>query len=86
MNYKSFKDIVIDLLNKHASIKEKTIRGNNAPFMNRVLPHNFIHRSKLKNKFNNNPTNKNKVSYKKHRNYCVKLLGSEKKNIIIPLI
>ena len=38
-----------------------------------------MHRSKLKNKFNKNPTEENKSNYKKQRNFCVKLLRQEKK-------
>ena len=36
-------------------------------------------RSKLKNKFNKNPTIGNKISYQKQRNYCVKLLKQTKR-------
>ena len=48
--------------------------------MNKTLSKAFMHRSKLKNKFNKNPTNKNRELYKKQRNYCVSLLKKEKKN------
>ena len=34
-----------------------------------------MHRSKLKNKFNKNPTKDNNRLYKKQRNYCVSLLN-----------
>ena len=37
-----------------------------------------MHRSKLKNKFNKNPTEDNNRLYKKQRNYCVSLLNKEK--------
>ena len=67
-------------LSRHAPMKKKTIRGNSASFMNKTLSKAFMHRSKLKNKFNTNPTNKNRELYKKQRNYCVSLLKKEKKN------
>ena len=38
-----------------------------------------MHRSKLKNKYNKNPTKQNKISYNKQRNYCVSLLKKEKR-------
>ena len=79
MKYDNFKSIFIDVLNHHAPLKKKTVRANNAPFMNKTLSKAFMYRSRLKNKFNNNPTNRNKVLYKKQRNYCVKLLKDEKK-------
>ena len=67
-------------LNKHAPIKEKTIRGNNAPFMNKTLSKAFMERSKLKNIYNKFPTDENQFIYKKQRNYCVNLLKKEKRN------
>ena len=78
MNYDDFKDVFMKVLNLHAPMKKKYIRGNNAPFMNQTLTKAFMHRSKLKNKFNRNPTNENKRLYNQHRNYCVSLLKKEK--------
>ena len=37
-------------------MKKKLVRGNNAPFMNKYLSTAFVHRSKLKNTYNKNPT------------------------------
>ena len=79
IEYDDFKQIFMTILNLHAPMKKKFIRGNNAPFMNKTLSQAFMHRSKLKNKFNKNPTDQNKVSYNKQRNYCVSLLKKEKR-------
>ena len=79
ITYEKFKDTFMQSLNKHASMKEKTIRGNNAPFMNKTLSKAFMHRAKLKNKYNTNPTEFNHLHYKKQRNYCVNLLNKTKK-------
>ena len=68
-------------LNKHAPMKAKLIRGNNAPFINKILSKAFLHRAKLKDKYNTNPTEFNHLHYKKQRNYCVNLLKKTKKNI-----
>ena len=38
----------MNVLNKYAPIKEKIIRGNNAPFMNKALSKAFMERSRLK--------------------------------------
>ena len=67
---------ILDLL---APAKKKFVRGNNAPFMNKTLSKAFMHRSKLKNEFNKNPTEENKRIYHKQRNYCVNLLNKEKR-------
>ena len=69
----------MEILNNYAPIKQKVIRGNNAPFMNKTLSQEFMHRSKLKNRYHKNPTEKNRIAYKKHRNFCVSLLKKEKK-------
>ena len=47
--------------------------------MNKTLSKEFMHRSKLKNRYNKNPTEENRIAYKKHRNFCVSLLKKEKK-------
>ena len=39
------------VLNKHAPIKEKIVRGNEAHFMTKELSKTIIKRSKLKNRY-----------------------------------
>ena len=78
--YEGFKKTLMDTLNYHAPIKKKVLRNNNAPFMNKVLTQAFMHRSKLKNRMNQHPTEENRNEYKKQRNKCVSLLRTEKKN------
>ena len=60
-------------MEEHAPLKQKTLRGNQAPFMNKNLRKSIYTRSRLKNNFNKNSTNENKVRYKKQRNFCVNL-------------
>ena len=79
MTYDEFKNVFMDALNNHAPIKEKIIRGNNAPFMNKTLSKAFMIRSRLKNMYNKFPTEENKIIYEKHRNYCSNLLKKVKK-------
>ncbi len=77
--YDEFKDIFMKVLNTHAPRKQRVVRGNNQPFMNKTLSKAFMHRSKLKNIYNKNPTKLNGNNYKRQRNYCVSLLAKEKK-------
>ena len=66
MKYDEFKDTFMNVLNKYAPIKEKNIiRDNNAPFMNKSLSKAFMERSRLKNKYNEFPTEENHLKYKK---------------------
>ena len=48
--------------------------------MNRTLSKEIMHRSMLKNKFNKNSTEENKILYKKQSNYCVHLFKRQKKS------
>ena len=77
-DYEDFEQIFMVVLDTHAP-RKVVGRGNNAPFMNKTLLKAFIHRSKLKNRFNKTPTTDNKTAYKKQRNLCVSLLRKEKK-------
>ena len=76
---KVFNDFFKTVTNKHAPMKMKIVRGNNAPFMNKKLVQQFSHRAKLKNKFNNDPSEFNKNNYNKYKNFCTNLVRREKK-------
>ena len=79
VDYDKFKEIFMETLNHHAPLKIKIIRGNQAPFMSKVLSKAIMKRSMFKNKFNNNSCDANKLVYKMQRNYCSNLLNREKK-------
>ena len=79
ISYNDFRNIFMKILDKHAPVKQKVLRGNNAPFMNRILSKEFMKRSNLKHDYNRNPTHSNKMLYNKQRNFCVKLVQREKK-------
>ena len=50
------------ILNIHAPMKEKLIRANNSPFMNKTLSKAFMNRYRLKNRFLKNPNEENKLN------------------------
>ena len=80
MTYDEFKDVFMKSLDEYAPLKEKFIRGNNAPFMNKTLSKAFMQRAKLKNKYNKVPTEENNLLYKNQRNYCANLLKKVKRD------
>ena len=51
---------------------------NNNPFMSKALIKAIIHRSNMKNIYNNYRTEDNWANYKKQRNSCVNLLRKTK--------
>ena len=79
MTYEDFQTIFMKTLEKHAPKKSKKVRGNNAPFMTKRLSKEIMHRSKLKNKLNKNPTEENRKLYNKQRNFCLSLLRKQKR-------
>ena len=94
LNINSLRNNVIDLgdkssykflgiINKHAPLKKKIVRGNNAPFMNKEFQKEIYVRSRLRNKFWVEPSAKNKAAYKKQRNKCVKIRRKVLKDIWI---
>ena len=74
-----FFNICHKVLNKYAPGKKKYIRGNNKPTMTKALSKAVMDRTRLRNKFLKNPTNQNRLSYTKQRNFCLSLLRKEKK-------
>ena len=62
-----------------APIKQKHIRGNQSPFMNKDIHKAIMTRTRLRNRFLKEPTEMNRLAYKKQRNYCVLLMRQSKK-------
>ena len=71
---------ICNILERHAPLKSKYVRGNNARFMNKELRKAIMIRSKLKNNFNRIKNNENWKLYKKQRNICNKIKKSEPKD------
>ena len=78
-NYSHFENVFVDVLNKHAHIKKKTVRANNAPYMTKALRKAIMKRSELESKYFKKSTEENQLNYKKQRNFCSKLYKKEKK-------
>ena len=88
--YDSFKDIFLSITNKHAPLKTKMIRGNQAPFMTKELSKQIMIRSRLRNKFNKHKTRQHwetmHVSETYARVYAGKLLNSIFQNSVIMVL
>ena len=68
-----FVKILMNILDRHAPIKQKYIRANQGPFMTKELRKAVMIRSSLRNKFNKFKTKSAKCAYKKQRNLCTNL-------------
>ena len=73
LSYGNLVNILKSIIDQHAPLKQKKLRGNEAPFMNKILRREIYTRSRLKNKLNKNPLEENKILYKNQRNKCVNL-------------
>ena len=69
-----------NVVDKHAPMKTKFLRGNNAPFMNPELKKAIYTRSRFKNRLNKYPSKQNEKIYKKQRKKCVALRKKAIKN------
>ena len=56
----------------------KILRYDKNPFINKALRKAIMNRSRLKTKFHKNNSAKKWNSYKKQRNFCLKLLRQSK--------
>ena len=68
------------VLERHAPLKQKYIRANQAPFMTKELQNAIMLRSKLRNRLNNLKTEQANMEYKRQRNLCTYLLRKAKRD------
>ena len=64
-NYESFENIFIKVLNRHAPIKTKFLRGNQKPHVDKNLRKAIMKRSKLKSKANRTKQINDVATFKK---------------------
>ena len=65
VNYKSITKSFLETIDKHAPLKKKFKRGNQAHFMNRDFQEAIDTRTRLKNKYWRVPSRENELAYKK---------------------
>ena len=79
-SYDQLTETFRNVVDKHAPMKTKFLRGNNAPFMNPELKKAIYTRSRFKNRLNKYLSKQNEKIYKKQRNECVALRKKAIKN------
>ena len=77
--YESFASSCNKILDNHAPLKKKYVRGNHLPFMNKSLSKAIMVRARLRNIFLKNRSEENKINYNKQKNLCVTLLRKSKR-------
>ena len=74
----SFKKTIFNIFDKHAPIKQKYLRANEAPFMTKELHREIIKRSRLRNNFLRTKSQKDRLKCNKKQHFCKKLLRTGK--------
>ena len=73
-----YDDLLMKILDRHAPLKSKYVRGNDQPFMTTELRKEHMKRTRLLNKYRKNRNAENENAYKKQRNLCTNLLKKVK--------
>ena len=79
VNYKTFYDTFISVLDTHAPIKERLVRANEVPYMTKKLRKAIATRSRLENNYMRLKTVESRNIFRKQRNYCSRLYKQERK-------
>ena len=82
-NYDSFEDISENVLDKHASKKEKAQRANSKPYVTKAMSKAILKRSELAIKYRSRPTEENPRAFKKQRNFCDRLYKRKERSTMI---
>ena len=80
INFTRFQELFLELLNKHAPLKEKTVRANEMPYMTKSLRKAIMTRSRLENKYHKDRTSDSYGKLKKQNNFCNRLRYRERKS------
>ena len=88
LEFGSFKKKVDNILQKHAPLKKRYVRANQAPFIDKNINKHIMKRSCLCNKFRNTKSDIDPKAYNTQRNLCVSLIrqAKKKKKINVTLI
>ena len=77
-DYNNFENVFLRVLEKHAPLKKKLVRANEAPYIAKTLRKAIMRRSQLENKYRKQRTRENKTLYKKQKNFCSRLYKKER--------
>ena len=76
ISFRTFKSTVDSILQKHAPIKKRYVRTNQASFINSKIHKEVMRRTHLRNKFIDSKTDA-RIAYNKQRNYGVSLIRKD---------
>ena len=77
--YSSFESKFIEVLEKHAPLKRKLIRYNHSEYVSKSLRKAIMKRSELETRFHKTRLYKDKLTYKKQKNFVSRLYKKERR-------
>ena len=70
----------MEILANQLPLKKRYVRSNDCPFITKQIRKEHMKRTKLRNKYLKDRSDKNNLAFKKQRNLCVSLLKKAKKD------
>ena len=80
LEFNLLKAVLNEAIQKHAPIKQRYVRANQAPCINKTINKEIMKRSWLRNKFLNTKSDIDRKAYNKQRNLCVSLIRRKNKS------
>ena len=78
-----FMNICKATLDKVAPLKQKYVRSNHSPFLNKEILKAVMNRTRLKNKFLRSRSTEDRSAYNQQRNFCLSLVRKAKKKRLL---
>ena len=79
IEYDTFLEIIVSLLNVQAPLKKKYVRANHASFVTKELRKAIMQRTRLRNIYLKQRTEATKFAYNQQINKCVSILKKSKR-------
>ena len=79
LDYTSFEENFLGVLNKHAPLKKKVLRANHVPYVTKALRKAIMKSSYSEKLYFKKKTTESSKKYKKHKNFCSRLYKKERK-------
>ena len=80
LEFDLFKAALNEAIQRDAPIKQRYVRANQAPFINKTINKEIMKRSRLRNKCLNTKSDFDRKAYNKQCKLCMSLIRREKKN------
>ena len=80
IEYDTFQEIILSVLNIYVPLKEKYLRANHASFVTKELRKGIMERTRLRNIYLKQRTETIKVAYNQQINKCVSILKKLKRS------